>query len=220
MLSQDSTVKLFAFDIDLRKNISEQEASEKNTISFQGYWLDSEGKTFTFDPRPDWMNRAHPSRSFVKYEFKMLATMLLSRITDPNNGLGLHGAVAYSGGKGIHVYGFLNVPRPAADAREGANMVLEDIGLFEATKGDNFFQTFDQSPGAPYRNFSIEVFPKQDSLEGKNLGNLMRLPLGRNLKNPKDPTFFVDMTSPMGQMLPRDPILALSANPWKLANEL
>jgi hypothetical protein len=64
------------------------------------------------------------------------------------------------------------------------------------------------------------VFPKQDSLAGKDLGNLMRLPLGRNLKNPKDPTFFIDMTTPMGVMSPIDPVYALTTEtPWKKPNE-
>ena len=53
-----------------------------------------------------------------------------------------------------------------------------------------------------YPNFDLEVYPKQDSLADKDLGNLLRLPLGRNLKNPADPTFFLDLTTPPGVMVP------------------
>jgi len=43
----------------------------------------------------------------------------------------------------------------------------------------------------------------------------MRIPLGKNLKS-TDPTFFIDMTSPLADMVPVDPAWALTTdNPWK-----
>ncbi len=122
-------------------------------------------------------------------------------------------AVAYSGGKGVHVYAFTGLIS-AAEAREGAQIVLDSIGNFHASRGTNFYKWNDEDPVAGYPNLSIEVFPKQDTLSGKDLGNLMRLPLGRNLKS-SDPTFFLDMRSPMAEMRPVDPIWALTAlDPW------
>lgn len=213
MLDLDDNVKLFAFDIDLNEN-----ADSDKMYPFQGYYTpleDDLGSIYEFDPRHAWMDRANPSRPVMKYQFKTLATKLMARITEE---LEISCAAAYSGGKGIHVYGFTGLI-PAADAREGAAMVLESLGGWEPLRGDNFFRPTDwQSPTTDYRNFTIEIFPKQDSLAGKDLGNLMRLPLGRNLKNPKDPTFFIDMTSPMGRMVLIDPIHALTESPWKLAH--
>jgi hypothetical protein len=63
------------------------------------------------------------------------------------------------------------------------------------------------------------VYPKQASLAGKDLGNLLRLPLGRNNKS-KDPTFFMDMTAPLAEMRPVDPEWALTTtSPWKRPGE-
>lgn len=202
LLSPDDKVKLFAFDIDLEKNDPE--------TGFVGKWVDDDGGIHEFDPREAWADRAHPSRAWCKYQLKMVAHRLLSVITDD---LALPGAVAYSGGKGVHVYAFTGLIS-AADARDGAAIVLDTVGGWAPHRGDNFFKSVDRDPVTGYPNLSIEVFPKQSTLKDKELGNLMRLPLGRNLKS-KDPTFFVDMTSPMGVMRPVDPIHALTASPWK-----
>lgn len=212
MLDTDSTCKLFAFDIDLEKN----KAPIDGNPGFQGYWVDDEGTVHAFDPRVDWQNRAHPSRNWSKYQLKMVATRFAAKITEE---LEIPCAVAYSGGKGVHVYGFTGKV-PAIDAREGADLVLESVGGWEATRGNNFFKTTDRSPETGYPNLCIEVFPKQETLDRPEaLGNLMRLPLGRNLKSP-DPTFFIDMTSPMGVMKPVDPVFALTTpSPWKSPND-
>lgn len=55
----------------------------------------------------------------------------------------------------------------------------------------------------------METFPKQSSMEGKKYGNLMRLPLGVNRKNPSDPCFFVDRTKAYSRLDPVDPLIAL-----------
>jgi hypothetical protein len=199
LLDSDSNVKLFSFDVDL----------EKNGPNFTGRWEDSEGNWHEFDARESWKDRAHPSRPFVKLQFKDLATRLLGAI---HNELDIPCAAAYTGNKGIHVYGFTGTIS-AHEAREAAHIVMDSVGGFQPTRGSNFFQS------SIYPNFSIEIFPKQDSLDGKDLGNLMRLPLGRNLKNPSDPTFFIDMASPMGVMQPVDPIWALTtSNPFETVN--
>lgn len=205
LLSQASETKLFAFDIDLEQNKPADSSSP-----FQGYWVDDDGQVHEFDPRASWLDRAHPSRKWTKYQLKMMASMLMKAISEE---LEIPCAAAYSGGKGVHVYGFLGLA-PAEDAREGAQIVLDSIGKFKATRGTNFFKWDDDDPVQGYPNLSIEVFPKQSSLDGKDLGNLMRLPLGRNLKS-TDPTFFIDMRTPMSVMAPVDAEWALTTgNPW------
>lgn len=215
MLKGDDTVKLFAFDIDLEKN-SDPEIEVTDPAYHQGYWVDNDGTVLEFDAREAWQNRAHPSRAWSKYQMKMIAHRLMGVISEDFQ---LPCAAAYSGGKGIHVYAFTGLIS-AADARDGASIVLDTLGGWKPSRGDNFFRSIDRDPTTGYPNLSIEVFPKQDSLAGKDLGNLMRLPLGRNLKNPKDPTFFIDMTTPMGVMSPVDPVFAMtSQTPWKKPNE-
>jgi len=127
-------------------------------------------------------------------------------------------AAAYSGAKGVHVYGFTGLIS-ADDAREGAQIVLDSLGEFEAVRGEHFFKHTDTNPLFGLTNLTIEVFPKQRSLDGKDLGNLMRLPLGRNMKS-TDPTFFIDMTTAAADMRPVDPLWAMTtANPWARPDE-
>jgi hypothetical protein len=60
--------------------------------------------------------------------------------------------------------------------RDAALGVLESFGdRFQPTRGSNFFRVDGYV-------IDVEVFPKQSDLDGKDLGNLMRLPLGTNLK--------------------------------------
>lgn len=217
MLDTNSTCKLFAFDIDLEKvgwlpkapldtNIPEEQLEAYYTTD----------NFIQCNPREAWRDRKHPGRSWMKVQFKMIAAKFMQVIHDE---LEIPCAAVYSGNKGIHVYGFTGL-MPAADAREGARIVLDTIGDWVPSRGVNFFKHKDQDPVLGYPNISIEVFPKQDSLDGKDLGNLMRLPLGKNMKNPKDPTFFIDMTTPMAQMSPIDPIRALgNESPWRRPGE-
>ena len=215
MLKGDDTVKLFAFDIDLEKD-SDPEISEGDARYHRGYWPDDTGAVHQCDIREAWLNRAHPSRGWSKYQLKMVAHQLMRVLTEDFE---LPCAAAYSGGKGVHVYAFTGLIS-AADARDGANIALDTLGGWVPSRGDNFFRSCDRDPVTGYPNLSIEVFPKQDRLTDGGLGNLMRLPLGRNLKNPKDPTFFLDMTSPMGAMSPIDPVYAMTTtNPWRRPDE-
>jgi hypothetical protein len=201
LLDTDSTCKLFAFDIDLEKS---------GILPFGENWTDFREVE---DLRGAWLDRAHPARDWMKYQFKTIAHRLMRYIGDE---LDLHTAAAYSGGKGIHVYGFVEdgLKIPAEEFREGAVFAMNDLN-FEAVKGVNFFKSKETDPESGFPNLSLELFPKQGSLDGKDLGNLMRLPLGRNLKS-SDPTFFLDMTTPLADFRPVDPVWALTTdNPWK-----
>lgn len=198
LLDQDSKCKLFAFDIDF----------EKNDSRFTGTYIDGENQVVSFDAREAWRDRRHPSREQMKIALMLTAYSLGDII---RNDLQLPCAVAYSGNKGLHVYAFTGLI-DAADAREGADMVMDIFGEMEPTRGENFYRAKDQDFRNSLRNLSIEVFPKQGTLEGKDLGNLMRLPLGVNLKNTKDPTFFVDMTQGSTVMKPVDAVAALTTD--------
>ncbi len=112
-------------------------------------------------------------------------------------------ALSYSGGKGLHVYAFLDT-MPAADARVIGREVLDSyVGVFRAVRGDSFFEG-----ATSYRNVSLELFPKQDDLDGKDLGNLLRLPLGVNRKTGQA-GFFVDINHGYDKLIKDDPMLVL-----------
>ncbi len=218
LVNQKGEAKLFAFDVDLNK------ADPKTNIA--GYLPTAESSAEPWpeageldfeaveDLRTAWLTRNHHARWWMKTQFREIANRLASAI---HAELGLPTAVAYSGGKGIHVYGFTGL-MPAQDVRDGAEIALE-AAKFEVFKGKHFFRTADQSVETGFPNLSVELFPKQVDLEKDRFGNLMRLPLGRNLKS-KDPTFFVDMTQPVGELRPIDPVYALTTdNQWKKPNE-
>ncbi len=106
----------------------------------------------------------------------------------------------------MHVYGFTG-QCSAELVRLGAIEVLESFREISPARGSNFFKH------SEFPQLSIELFPKQDSLEGKDLGNLMRLPCGRNLKGGS--AFFVDLRSRITEITERDPIKALTTDdPW------
>lgn len=203
LLSQASECKLFVFDVDLEKtgfyDVDWPNGNDEDPFRMQ-----------EFSPRDAWQDRAHPARAYMKYQFRMIAHKLGKAIETE---LEIPWAAAYSGGKGVHVYGFTGL-LPASDVRDGAMLVLDSLDSVKNLRGANFFMDNE------YPNMSIEVFPKQSSLDGKDLGNLCRLPLGRNLKNPKDPTFFIDMTTSMSEMRPLDPVYALTTtSQWKKQGE-
>jgi hypothetical protein len=205
LLNQNSDCKLFAFDIDLEKegfwcpDVTDEQAWDITEDKYTG-------KVESFNPRDSWQVRSHPARRWMKFQFRTVAHLLTHKI---NTELGIHTATAYSGSKGIHVYGFTGL-MPAADVREAALIVLDSFGSdsWIPSRGDNFFKCSNQDPVTGYPNLSIELFPKQETLENKDLGNLMRLPLGRNLKS-SDPTFFVDPSVSIGELKPMDAVQAL-----------
>jgi hypothetical protein len=223
-LNQDNQCKLFAFDIDLDKT------DEKNNKTYlvptavteDGVWTDF----VQGNPRELWLNRANVlQRNYFKYLLRMMAHKLAAAI---HNSLEIPTAVAYTGAKGVHVYGFTGLMN-AADVRDGAQIILDDLNCFEPLRGNCFYKHKQETtagnldPELSYDGLTVEIFPKQVTLDGKTHGNLMRLPLGRNQKNPKDPTFFLDLRGNFGEQsfMVRDPVDALTTtDQWVWASAL
>lgn len=218
LLAPDDTTKLFCFDLDLRGTRRDAEGVEQLDGQLPNLGLGPGEVVSAFqpaNPRLVWANRKDPRRNYLKYAMRTCGHMLAERIWSE---LDIPVAVAYSGSKGIHVYG-LTGRIPAADAREGAQIVLDSMGIFSLERGDSLYGVTGGDVENPFTNFTVEVYPKQSSLKDKDLGNLLRLPLGRNTKS-KDPTFFVDLTSALVDLKPVDPVWALTTtNPWKRAGE-
>jgi hypothetical protein len=218
LLNTDDTCKIFCLDIDLRaaKKIHDTELPD-GWLPTQGLGAGEVPTDFTAaNPREVWSNRADPRRSYIKYAMRLAGAMFAERVWTE---LQIPVAVAYSGSKGIHVYGLFNTRLPAADAREGAMIVLDSMGIWKPERGDSIFGLVDRAMDNPLSNFTVEVYPKQPSLQGKDLGNLLRLPLGKNTKSP-DPTFFMDLSSSLAEMRPVDPEWALTTtDPWKRVSE-
>lgn len=232
MLDKDDKCKLFVFDIDLTKTglVPTIELAPDATEEQYESWVASFVRVP--DLRDVWHSRSKkdaPARAYIKMQLRTLGQMFASSIYTL---LEIPTAVAYTGNKGIHVYGFTG-PVLAGEARDGADLVMASLPYMKASRGDNFFaddrrddrgEEFNPSTELfdpfVFHNFHVEVFPKQRSLEGKDLGNLVRLPLGKNLHSPADPTFFVDLTKPLNELSPVDPVYALTTkNPWQTQEE-
>lgn len=240
LLDQDSNVKIIAFDIDLNQTgtyIPWSPADHERYASIAGSLL--EEPFIEFNPREAWVDRKHPARHWLKHQMRELA----DRFTAGCYEAGLKTFATYSGSKGIHVYGLLGGRTDAAVARtvafEIAEKVAADISRpprtavyeFVPSKGKSFYYLKGtKASGEPttefrdFSNFSIEVFPKQDHIEPNRLGNLMRLPFGTNLKNPKDPTFVIDQCAASSSLVPITDFEELKArlesgNPWRASTD-
>lgn len=214
LLNSDNECKLFAFDIDL----DEQPDLDKFPPN-KDLQMPEEDGTFNWgSPRHLWLDRSKISqRNFLKYQMRAMAHELAKTI---HSEFDLQTAVTYTGAKGMHVYGFTGL-LPAKAVREGAELVLKVLDKYNPHLGSNFFKYKPEHGGDGYNPdqinhelsnqcFTVELFPKQTEIKEGGYGNLMRLPLGVNLKNPKDRTFFVDQRAPLTSFLARDAVEALT----------
>ena len=187
LLNAESESKIIAFDVDLTSK----------PFDLIG------GKV----PRDEWHDRRSEHRTTMKTVLKSTAHMIVEAIKE----LDIPWAVAYSGNKGLHVYGFTG-KLPASDIRTAGNIIMENelvANHFQRSGNSGFL--FDSTKDE-YAMVTIEMFPKQDKIDGSGFGNLMRLPLGIHRKSPKEPTMFLDMDlsrTPIGQFTPIDPFVAL-----------
>jgi hypothetical protein len=214
----DDSTKLFCFDIDLKK------------VGLLPISKNGAGQFLMFKDTPlreHWGSRQPGAgRDFIKLQLKMLANQLASAI---GRELEIPTAVSYSGSKGVHVYGFTG-KTSAQLARDGAKIVLDSLaatqqGYWQLIRGNNIYgyavtqEDRAKNPAENGSQFELEVYPKQDTLDGKDkgLGNLLRLPCGVNLKSPKrDKGFFLDMRTALTEFVPRNSIEVLTTpNQWQ-----
>lgn len=200
VIGSDDTCKFFLFDIDVDKEGFYLDLSETDGVA--DHVMEGGVKC---NPREAWNDPTHPGHRYFRQQVYALG-LGLGHMIDKT--LGIPVAITDSGGKGIHVYGFCG-SRPAAAVRELGIGALNHHDLFAPCRGENFFKH-----RYTYENITIEVFPKQSSLEGKDLGNLVRLPLGVNRKTGLRSRFLrfrgLEGVSEM------DPIRALQGDmPWE-----
>lgn len=178
LVNQKGMSKLCAFDLDLEKTgVSPLDGSE-------------------IKPRDVWLGEDSELKEALRRELLALGVGLACRMRSVSN---FPVALAYSGGKGVHVYG-LHGMLAASKSREIAISLLEQCGIYAPVRGNNFWKHLTAFP-----NISVEIFPKQETVqEGDGLGNLMRLPLGRNARTGQ-PAFFLTP----GEWSPCDPLQAL-----------
>lgn len=187
LLGQDDKCKFFCFDIDLAQD---------------GVVYDD----MPIKPRAEFGDPASPYRELLTSNLVITAEILARRTRQLFD---IPVAIAFSGSKGVHVYGFTGAD-VAADVRSMAMAVLKKVPQYKPLRGENFFVHEN-----PEMCIELEVFPKQNSLDGKDLGNLLRLPLGKNLKSGKEGCFLRTGGGARAQFARMDPVAALSGElPW------
>ncbi|MBF0202436.1 MAG: DNA primase [Desulfamplus sp.] len=96
---------------------------------------------------------------------------MISRINEASRAMGISPLIEFSGHKGYHFWYFFKKPLKAGVVKSFLTRIAEPVNR-------------------DISSFDLEVFPKQEQLTGKGLGNLVKLPLGIHRKNGK-PSFFV-----------------------------
>lgn len=184
LVSPDNKCKLFAFDLDLIP-------AKRVGVKVPG------------DPREVWLTD-HPWSSHLTLALRTLAEGIATRT---KRLFGVPTCIAFSGNKGLHVYALTGTV-DAAWARRMARKVIESFGCFELARGDNFWRHA-YPPSLSIKSIEIEVYPKQDNLNGKDFGNLMRLPLGIHRKTGRR-SFFLALTEERDALVEDDPVLAIT----------
>lgn len=215
IVGTDDKAKFFAFDIDLEKPKPEVgETYQWVGIEPNGDWTDMEPREC--NPREAFLHPKCPDnlKRFLVSEIRTAADTLATTIRELIPEIPI--LVSFSGNKGLHVYG-LTGPVDAGELREVAREIIAATGMWSPSRGDNFFKSAIESndPRKSLHTVSIEIFPKQDGLSGKDLGNLMRLPLGIHAKS-KQRSYFLGLSSPIDELheLPAD--VAIGGNPWEM----
>lgn len=174
---QDDCVKLVAFDLDLRNE----------PVEIDGHVCEC--------PRIALADLEHPDREILVLQLRMLAHHFSYRMRDiaADEKLQMKVGAAFSGSKGIHVYGWFRERYPAGKAIRFGHTVLASFkhrGSLEfiTVRGKS---TFRNELG--FSAVDIEIYPKQRSVQDKTHGNLMRLPLGKNRKTNGDSFFLKPM---------------------------
>lgn len=210
LLDPDDTCKFFAFDIDLVKHNRECVGRLADGTACPGCEVLVEGVdgvVYRTIPRDIWMHD-HPVTPTLTRDLRGMADGLAWTIYDLFDA-DVHVAIATSGHKGLHVYGFTGTV-PADTAKQSAIAVLQHYGsVLEPFRGENFWRHKTE-----FHTLDIEVFPKQTSLQGKDLGNLMGLPLGVNRVTGRRKHFITTRVG-QDQVMEMDPERVLSGEfPW------
>lgn len=214
MLSQEGNCKLFAYDFDLVKHARDCSDNKCKgcAVEFANLVMSESGNPHEVDgsihrgiPR-EMFNEQSPARETLIINLRCLVEGIALRV---NRELGIPVAIATSGHKGLHLYGFTG-SMPAEATRKIALSILEEMTVFERFRGDNFWRHKND-----FEVVDIEVFPKQTSLDGKDLGNLMKLPLGVHRVTGVR-SEFITTKSTLNRLVPMDPINALEGDlPWE-----
>jgi hypothetical protein len=222
LLDSDSHARVLCFDVDLTDGpgywIQPADLSALPENAFTGpdaehWYANNSYRHELSNVRATWQQKDQAPRDWIKAQMRKIAEMFSSRI---HTELGIGTACTYSGSKGVHIYGFTG-DMDAAEVREAALLIMASFDRFQKNPRSNNYIDTSTDQFDSFANFEIEVFPKQARIEEGGYGNLLRLPLGRNLKT-TDPTFFLNQLTSHNSLVPAslDHTMQIleTGNPW------
>lgn len=221
LLDTENRCRFFTFDLDFNatgrsyrvdmKTLEERLTADPNCHDawLKDLWSDEPEDC---NPREVWTDDDHPLRPWLALQLRCLAEGIAWQAAS------LYPypvAVAYSGGKGLHVHVFCG-ERTALAARNMGNLIItsfpnwftgEDSRFVPVTGGSNSWRDSTDL----YSNITIEIYPKQDVLGEGGYGNLVRVPLGIHPTSRRK-SYFIDLGSipawhPLAEF---DPLIALT----------
>ena len=168
LLDTDDTVKFLAFDIDLAK------AGKYWRVYDTGQLIDLENQGYAFDMdlKEGLLEDAFhiPADDAYRWTRIVVLEAVRSIVKAVRAEIGLESLTVITGG-GAHVLVPFTDPVAAADAKMVGADIVSDLPT--AASLNKMFWSY-----GPLGELTIEVFPKQDTLVGKDYGNLIRLPYG------------------------------------------
>lgn len=132
------------------------------------YPLNSENKVkwfaFDIDISKHFLNNSTEEEITEKFvELREIVNKIYRRL----KALNIHSLVEFSGNKGYHLWCFFEEPVHGLIAKKIAEIIMAKINI------------------SPESYISVEIFPKQATIEENGLGNLIKIPLGIHLKTNK-----------------------------------
>ncbi len=198
------TLKDIRAHIDGRTTLGHYLVDQNDKCRIVAFDIDFDDEAFpagtgAVNPREVFSDPDHPARKELTAQVRGLADGLAWRLVRlfPM----VTPLLAFSGSKGVHVYGCFGGATTATAARDVGVTVLDSwMGgeLFTPVKGKNFYKA------ATYPDLTVEVFPKQEKVGTGGFGNLLRLPLGVNQKTGRE-GFFYDPGAPIDELRVADP---------------
>lgn len=149
--------------VPVRRALNRQDIEDhfRGLKTYGIYLLQSDSNIRTavidIDLRPGY--RGHGLKADVRNQVSRERTWLLTRIRELSDAAGFCPLVEFSGFKGYHIWYFFREPTAPGRIRPILQRIRDEVA------GD-------------LAAFGLEIFPKQDHLNGKGFGNLVKLPLG------------------------------------------
>jgi len=161
--------------VPVRRPMQPEDAADhlKGLRTYGIYLLDGEDRTrlgvIDIDRKQEYRSRQLPREEWD--QLRREENYLLERLATLSEQAAMPCVLEFTGGKGYHLWYVFEQSMPAATVRAALRSLVVKVQ-------------------SDVRMHGIEIFPKQDQVSGKGLGNLVKLPLGIHRGTGK-PSYFL-----------------------------